>query len=43
MIRLNAVKESYNYFVDATSRLYYSQLEPDSYRAALPARRAIMY
>jgi len=35
MIRLNAVNESYNYFVDATSRLYYSQLEPDSYRTAI--------
>lgn len=35
MIRLNAVNESYNYFVDATSRLYYSQLDPDSYRTAI--------
>jgi hypothetical protein len=35
MIRLNAVNESYNYFVDATSRLYYSQLEPESYRTAI--------
>jgi len=35
MIRLNAVNESYNYFIDATSRLYYSQLEPDSYRTAI--------
>ena len=32
MIQYNSVNENYNYFVDVTSRLYYRQMSPDSYR-----------